>query len=114
VTANADHIRQLWSNLISNAIKYTLPGGRVKVSLDVDGSTLIGRVEDTGIGMTPDERSRIFQEFYRTDAARALQARGTGLGLSIVKRIIDTYGGTIEVASEVGKGSTFTFTLPVQ
>ena len=109
---NADHARQLWSNLISNAIKYTPAGGRVRVWLDGDGGRLVGGVEDTGIGIAPEERERIFQEFYRTEAAKAMQVRGTGLGLAIVKRILDAYGGTIEVESALGRGSTFRFTLP--
>ena len=114
VTANRDHLRQLWSNLISNAIKYTLPGGRVTVTLQATdaGDGIVGRVEDTGIGIAPAELPRLFSEFYRTEAAKALQVRGTGLGLAIVKRIVESYGGRIEVSSEVGKGSVFTFTLP--
>ena len=114
VMANVDHIRQLWSNLISNAIKYTLPGGRVTVTLEMDGNRAIGRVEDTGIGIGPDELPNLFKEFYRTDRAKALQSRGTGLGLAIVKRIIDNYGGTIDVTSAPDKGSTFTFGLPAK
>ena len=114
VVANVDHVRQLWSNLISNAIKYTPPGGRVRVSLSAKDQAIVGRVEDTGIGISPDEVDRIFDEFYRTDRAKAMQVRGTGLGLAIVKRILDIYGGTIDVKSEVGRGSTFTFTWPVR
>jgi len=114
IIANADHGRQLWTNLISNAIKYTPPGGRVKVSLRPQGDTLVGRVEDTGIGISSDELGNIFREFYRAERAKAMQVRGTGLGLAIVKRILEIYGGTIEVKSAVGKGSTFTFTWPVR
>ncbi len=113
IVAHADHARQLCSNLISNAIKYTPDGGRVTVSLEPDGARLVGRVADTGIGIAPDELPHVFEEFYRTGAAKAMQARGTGLGLAIVKRILDAYGGTIEVTSAVGQGSTFTFTWPV-
>jgi len=110
--ANLDHMRQLWTNLISNAIKYTPNGGSVHVSLEVNEGAIIGCVRDTGIGIGPDELPRIFDEFYRTEAAKAVAARGTGLGLAIVKRIVETYGGTIRVDSQVGVGSTFTFTLP--
>lgn len=112
--ANPDHMRQLWTNLISNAIKYTLAGGRVRVSLRAREGTIIGCVEDTGIGIGPDELPRIFDEFYRTESAKAVATRGTGLGLAIVKRIVETYGGAIHVDSQVGVGSTFTFTLPQQ
>ena len=74
---------------------------------------IIGSVEDTGIGIAPEDMPKIFDEFYRTEAAKELEPRGTGLGLTIVKQIIETYGGTIEVESEPGKGSRFTFRLPV-
>lgn len=110
--ANADHIRQLWTNLISNAIKYTPPGGRVVASLREEDKRIVGSVEDTGIGIAPKDVPKIFDEFYRTQAAKELEPRGTGLGLAIVKQIIEMYGGTIEVESEPGKGSRFTFTLP--
>jgi two-component system sensor histidine kinase/response regulator len=113
VVANVDHVRQLWTNLISNAIKYTPPGGRVKVSLRPDGQGLVGQVQDTGIGITQAELPLIFHEFYRAERAKALQVRGTGLGLAIVQRVLDTYGGTIKVDSTPGKGSTFTFRWPV-
>lgn len=114
ILANADHVRQLWSNLISNAIKYTLPGGQVRVTLKVEGQAIAGCVADTGIGINSDELPRIFHEFYRTEPAKVMQARGTGLGLAITKRILGSYGGTIQVQSAVGQGSTFTFTWPVQ
>jgi len=110
--ANHDHMRQLWTNLLSNAIKYTPAGGSVRASLEVREGTIVGSVQDTGIGIAPDEVPRIFDEFYRTEAAKAMAARGTGLGLAIVKRIVETYGGTIRVESQVGAGSTFTFALP--
>jgi len=113
LTMNPDHARQIWTNLISNGLKYTLAGGAVKAGLELDGTKLIGRVEDTGIGIAPEALSHIFQEFYRAENAKALQVRGTGLGLSIVKRILETYGGSIEVTSTVGEGSVFTFSLPL-
>ncbi|MDI7277442.1 MAG: hybrid sensor histidine kinase/response regulator, partial [Anaerolineae bacterium] len=110
--ANADHVRQLWSNLISNAIKYTLPGGKVTVTLGMDGDRAVGSVQDTGIGIGPEELPQLFREFFRTERAKALQVRGTGLGLAIVKRILDLYGGSIQVESAVDRGSTFTFSWP--
>jgi two-component system phosphate regulon sensor histidine kinase PhoR len=68
-------------------------------------------VQDTGIGIPPEALSRVFEEFYRTDEAKQMSARGTGLGLSITKRLIETYGGNIEVESELGKGTKFTFRM---
>lgn len=113
VLATRDHIRQLWTNLISNAIRYTPEGGRVSVCLTVQGDVVEGVVEDTGIGIAQEDLPRIFDEFYRTRTAKEMVSGGTGLGLPIVKRIVETYGGSIRVESEVGKGSRFTFTLPL-
>ena len=112
IIADPDHIRQLWTNLISNAIKYTGEGGQIAVSLYAENGAIIGKVEDTGIGMTPEEMARLFEEFFRTDHAKLIAPHGTGLGLSIVKQIVDEYGGRISVDSAIGEGSCFTFYLP--
>jgi signal transduction histidine kinase len=113
VLVNPHHIGQLWTNLISNAIKYTPAGGSVKVSLWQDEAWAIGAVEDSGIGISPQELPLIFHEFYRTAEAKNMGVRGTGLGLPLVKRIVEGYGGSLEVKSDVGKGSLFRFTLPL-
>ncbi len=113
VSINPQHARQLWTNLISNAIKYTLDHGHVRVSLAREGEVLVGQVSDTGIGIPADELPYLFQEFFRSKAAKAQTQMGTGLGLSIVKRILETYKGTIGVQSEPGEGTCFRFTLPV-
>jgi two-component system sensor histidine kinase/response regulator len=110
--ADAEHLRQLWTNLISNGIKYTPSGGKVVVSLDQKEGRVVGRVSDTGIGIAADDLPRIWEEFYRTSQAKSMAEHGTGLGLPIVREIVETYGGTIDVESELGKGTTFTFTLP--
>ncbi|MBU0494142.1 MAG: hybrid sensor histidine kinase/response regulator [Chloroflexi bacterium] len=113
VEANADQMVQLWTNLISNAIKYTPVGGRVAVGLAEKDGWAVGTVQDTGIGISPDDQARIFDEFYRTPQAKEFELRGTGLGLPLVKRIIEAHGGTIEVESQLRQGSRFTFRLPV-
>ena len=115
VRANPDHIKTLWSHLLDNAIRYTPSGGRVIVSLSTDQEhkQAVGAVSDTGIGIAVDDIPRIFEDFYRTEEARRLQETGTGLGLSIVREVVELYGGTIEVQSEVGQGSTFSFRLPL-
>jgi two-component system phosphate regulon sensor histidine kinase PhoR len=115
ITASPEHIRALWTNLLSNAICYTNPGGQVTVTLAVDEllKTLIGTVSDTGIGMTTEEIPRIFEEFYRTEAAKAMQETGTGLGLPIVQHIVSMYGGSMQLESVVSQGSTFRFSLPL-
>jgi len=111
--AHRDHIRQLWRNLLANAIQYTPAGGRITVSLRQDAEgRIIGAVRDTGIGLLADEMPRIFEDFYRTDAAKEMQELGSGLGISIIQNIVELYDGTIEVESEPGQGSTFTFILP--
>jgi len=112
VPANPEHVKQLWTNLISNAIKYTEPGGIVVVSLSQNPNYVVGVVRDTGIGLTAEQLVHLFEEFYRTEEAKAMERQGTGLGLSIVKRIVESYGGRIWVESERGQGSKFSFALP--
>jgi len=115
VLANSDHIKALWMHLLSNAIRYTPAGGQVRVSLrtDQERGQVIGEVSDTGIGIAVEDIPRIFEEFYRTEEAKAMQETGTGLGLPIVQQVVEKYGGTIEVESVVNQGSTFRFTLPL-
>ena len=113
VVMNARHAKQVWTNLISNAIKYTPEEGSVGVSLTEKDGFLVGAVSDTGIGIAMDEINLIFEEFYRTKASKAYTQMGTGLGLTITKRILETYGGSIGVESKAGEGSRFTFTLPL-
>jgi signal transduction histidine kinase len=113
VAVNAPHMRQLWTNLISNAIKYTPAGGHVHVSLEQSEEKAVGTVEDSGIGISQEDLILIFHEFYRTAEAKKMGVRGTGLGLPLVKRIVEGYGGSLEIKSTVGKGSLFRFTLPL-
>jgi signal transduction histidine kinase len=109
-----EHLRVLWSQLLDNAIRYTPAGGKITLSLKADsrGKSIEGAVTDTGIGIAPEEISRIFEEFYRTEAAKSMRETGTGLGLPIVQLVLALYGGTIEIDSSPGKGSSFRFTLP--
>ncbi len=85
----------------------------VSLRTDQERGLVIGVVSDTGIGVATDDITRIFEEFYRTQEAKTMQETGTGLGLPIVQQVIEMYGGTIEVESVVGQGSTFRFTLPL-
>ncbi len=112
--ASPEHIRLLWANLLGNAIRYTQPGGQITVSLGgkSEGDKIIGTVFDTGIGIAPEEIPRIFEAFYRTEAAKSIQETGTGLGLPIVQQIVSLYGGTLETDSTPGRGSSFRFILP--
>lgn len=112
VTATYEDMEHLLSNLINNAIKYTSPGGKVTVSLKEQDGSVVGAVEDTGIGISPEDLPRIFDEFYRAESAKDMDAHGTGLGLAIVKQVADLYGGRLHVESEPGRGSKFTFIFP--
>lgn len=114
IVANRDHLEAVWTNLISNAIKYTPEGGEIVVSLESNRDQLIGSVTDSGMGISEAEQERLFQDFYRTDQAKASGQIGTGLGLAIVKQIVESYGGEVSVTSEVGAGSRFTFLLPIE
>ena len=111
VFGDRDRLRQVLNNLIDNSIKYSPHGGKVLVSSDdVDGSVRVS-VADTGAGMAAEHLPRIFERFYRVDKDRSREVGGTGLGLAIVKHIIEAHGSSIDVRSEVGKGSTFSFQL---
>jgi len=112
--ASPNHLRQIWMNLISNAIKYTPKGGQVMVTLRADKDGLTGIVEDTGIGIPADDLPNLFTEFFRTNQAKASGEIGTGLGLAIVKQIVESYRGSITVESKHGQGTRFTFTLPFE
>ena len=109
--AQPAHLQSLWGHLITNAIRYT-PSGQVRVTLTEQDRQIIGTVADTGIGISTEELGRIFQEFYRSEAAKEQAVLGTGLGLPIVNQIVKTYQGAIQVDSAPGQGSTFTFRLP--
>ncbi|MCT7955472.1 ATP-binding response regulator [Laspinema palackyanum] len=105
-------LEQILTNLLSNAIKYSPNGGPVQFDLTVDSNQVIFRIQDSGIGIPASERERLFTSFYRATNTEGIS--GTGLGLAIVKNAVDVQGGTIQVNSEVGRGSTFTVSLPFE
>lgn len=113
VFADEEGLREILDNLVDNAIKYTPQGGRVAVRYRRDDANVCIEVADTGIGIPQDEQQRIFERFYRVDKARSRELGGTGLGLSIVKHLVSACGGTVAVASQPGKGSTFSVKLPL-
>jgi len=106
-------LRQVFLNLITNAIKYTPDHGRVEISLDVAGDEVVVTVSDTGVGIAPEHLPHIFERFYRIDSARNRQDGGTGLGLAIVQSFVKAHQGRIEVNSLPGQGSSFAIFLPV-
>jgi two-component system phosphate regulon sensor histidine kinase PhoR len=106
-------ISQVLDNLVSNAIKYSPDGGEVVVSLAQEDGNLACRVADTGMGMSPEDASEVFAKFFRTSNVRRTAIPGVGLGLPISKAIVEAHGGTIDVDSTLGQGTTFTFRVPV-
>jgi signal transduction histidine kinase len=105
-------IRQVLLNLLSNAVKFTPEGGRVGLTAaPADGAVQIA-VTDSGIGIAPEDQAAIFEEFRQVGGDYARKQEGTGLGLTLAKKFVELHGGKIWVESELGKGSTFTFTLP--
>jgi two-component system phosphate regulon sensor histidine kinase PhoR len=114
VHAEEEALRQILSNLIDNAIKYTPAGGRVTASCRINGNSVLIAVADTGIGIAAEHHARLFERFYRVDKARSRELGGTGLGLSIVKHLVQALGGNVAVESEVGRGSQFTIRLPLE
>jgi len=110
VLADAERVREVVTNLVHNAIKFTPAGGQVTISAHVTGDEVIVSVQDTGIGIPADDLPRIFERFYKADRARS--GGGTGLGLSIARHIVQGHGGRIWAESVEGQGSTFYFSLP--
>ncbi|MEU8664136.1 sensor histidine kinase, partial [Actinoplanes philippinensis] len=108
VTADQARLRQVVGNLVSNAIRYTAPGGSVTVGA---ADTTIS-VRDTGAGIAPDDLPKIFDRFWRADGSRSRATGGSGLGLAIARQLTEAHGGTIEVESEPGRGTLFTVHLP--
>jgi signal transduction histidine kinase len=114
VLADHDALGIIVANLVDNAIKYTPDGGAVAVSTGRDGMYATIAVRDTGIGLSVEDRDRVFEEFYRVRSEQTHGITGTGLGLSLVKRLVEQHQGSIVVDSEPGKGSTFTVRLPAE
>jgi PAS domain S-box-containing protein len=112
INADRNSMEGIFTNLISNAIKYTPEGGKVWVTLGEGGGFVKATVSDTGIGLKKEDLPRIFDKFYRVKTTETRQIVGTGLGLSIVKSIVDAHLGSISVESEEGGGTTFTVLLP--
>lgn len=112
--ANPPLLEQAVINLVDNAIKYSDPGGMVRLTAEQDASDVVIRVIDDGVGIEADHLPRLFERFYRVDKARSRKLGGTGLGLSIVKHIVQAHAGSISVESAPGVGSTFTIRLPAE
>jgi signal transduction histidine kinase len=113
VLADAAALRQILSNLLDNAIKFTSPEGRVLLRASVQSDHLQIAVKDSGMGISSSDLPRIFERFYRADVAQPRSPASTGLGLAIVKHLVHAQGGRVWAESQLGMGSTFFFTLPL-
>jgi two-component system, OmpR family, phosphate regulon sensor histidine kinase PhoR len=114
ITADEDLLGQVWLNLIHNSIKFTSNGGRVGVELHRWDNQLEFKIVDTGIGISVEDQARVFERFYKVDKSRTGSNGGSGLGLSIAQKIVEMHRGIIGVDSELGVGTTFIVSLPVE
>ena len=112
VMGNAEELRSAFGNLASNAVRYTPAGGKINLVWREFDSGVKFKVEDTGIGISPEHISRLTERFYRVDKSRSRETQGTGLGLAIVKHVLLRHGSTLQIKSEAGRGSSFIVCLP--
>ena len=114
VVADERKFKQILLNLLSNAVKFTPDGGRIDVTAQCDKDNIVVAVHDTGIGIAPEDQEAVFEEFRQVGNNYTSKQEGTGLGLALTRRFVELHGGQISVHSTPGKGSTFTFTLPIK
>ena len=114
VMADLSQIKRVFINLTGNALKFTPLKGKISIEGKKKDKAIEISVSDSGCGIPEEAKERIFEEFYRVENSINEQVKGTGLGLSLVKHIIEAHGGTIWVTSQIGQGSSFSFTLPIQ
>ncbi|MFN4147966.1 MAG: ATP-binding protein, partial [Rhodocyclaceae bacterium] len=107
-----DELRSAFGNLVSNAVRYTPPGGRITLAWQVDDGLATFSVSDTGIGIPAEHIPRLTERFYRVDKGRSTASGGTGLGLAIVKHVLSRHGAELKIESTPGKGSTFSCRFP--
>jgi two-component system phosphate regulon sensor histidine kinase PhoR len=113
VQADRTRLEQILYNLVDNAVKFNKPGGSVAVTAEPAGDRVAIHIEDTGAGIAAANLPRVFERLYRADKSRSRTIEGTGLGLAIVKHLVHAHGGEVSAESELGRGSRFTFTLPL-
>jgi PAS domain S-box-containing protein len=113
IQADEARIVQVVTNLLDNALNYTTSGDEIEISANCDGDLVCVHVSDNGIGIAEEDQQKIFDRFYRSDDHTVQRVSGTGLGLSIVRSIVERHGGQLKVASQLGQGSTFSFSLPI-
>ena len=113
LVADPRRLRQIVTNLVGNAIKFTPPGGTIDVSLETRDGSVVLRVHDTGEGLPPDAVAHAFEPFWQADGSTTRSHGGLGIGLALVRHLVDRHGGTISVASDAGHGTTFTVRFPL-
>lgn len=111
--ADPSKLKEIIANLVTNGVKYNVAGGSVTIEHEVRGGMLLTHVADTGIGISEEDQERLFEKFWRSEDMAVRAQSGTGLGLFIVKELVERMGGTLDVTSKIGRGTTFTFTLPL-
>ena len=114
IMLDVDKMRMALENLIDNAVRYTLSGGKIVISVSADDKEIEVKIKDTGIGIPEDQQSKMFAKFFRAENAMKTETEGTGLGLFVAKYIIEAHGGRIWFESKLDKGSVFCFTLPIK
>jgi len=114
VVADERKVKQVLLNLLSNAVKFTPEGGTITMTAILNGGMVEISVADTGIGIAPEDQAAVFEEFRQVGTDYARKREGTGLGLALARRLVELHGGALTLQSELGKGSTFTFTIPVR
>jgi signal transduction histidine kinase len=112
LSADRERVHQVLFNLVDNAVRFTPDGGSVTISARRRNGSVEVAVADTGAGIAPEHLPRLFERFYRADAARTRGEGGTGIGLAIARSVVEAHGGRISAESEPGRGSVFTFDLP--
>jgi len=112
--ADERKVKQILVNLLTNAVKFTPDGGSVDVMAHREAEAIVIAVRDTGIGIAPEDHEAVFEEFRQVGRHYTNKQEGTGLGLTLTRRFVELHGGRIRVDSELGKGATFTFTIPIK
>jgi signal transduction histidine kinase len=113
IVADERKVKQILVNLLSNAVKFTPDGGRIDVTARLEDGNAVIAVHDKGIGIAPEDQAAVFEEFRQVGRDYTNTQEGTGLGLALTKKFVELHGGRIWLESEPGKGSTFTFTIPI-
>ena len=114
IVADERKFKQILLNLLSNAVKFTPDGGRIDVLATREDSNAVIAVHDTGIGIAPEDQAEVFEEFRQVGRDYTKKHEGTGLGLALTKKFVELHGGKIWLESEPGRGSTFTFSIPLR